>query len=261
VELFVALDKIRICGLDSLETFNILMPNGKYTLRNEMSWKRVTLHLGLTIDMLPSSLDTAIFSGPTSSGVRDTIMLDVALDNLDVVASLLLVIKEEEMSLLTLGGLLRDDDFLACALSVFHIMKLSGLQVNADIVKNLSYNLTTTGSAGFTTLLQGAADAAYSLYKSVLETTAEAIFQRGVAAELNAIIEDLLVDAQASGCQVEAFITTLNIFRLFSKLVKVHIQKIIPVHRAWIQILLKLKEFLNISNIPIVKLFGHRRKL
>jgi len=195
VELFIAMEKIQVCGLDSLEKFNVLVPNGKHTLRNEMFWRRLSLHLAFSIDTLPSSLDTAIFTGPTSSGVKESIFLDVALENVDVVASLLLAIKEAEMSPLTLGGLLRMDNFWECALNVFHTVQVSGLRVNPDLIDSLSYNLTTDGSAGFTSLLGETLDSVYSLYDGVLNTTIEAIFQRGIAAELNAIIDDFLSSA------------------------------------------------------------------
>jgi hypothetical protein len=200
-ELSATLNHIKVFGLDSFTRFNPFLAVGNYTLRNEFSWKRLVVEFDISLDIKPSSLDYAILRDSTSQGITERISIDISIENIDVVASLLLVIEENAFASLTLGPLLRSDNLLPCFFVFLRSAQLSGLEVNSNLISKLEYNVESEGASGVGRIAQEALDAVYSMYEGELQNSTTAIFQRGIRDSLNEAIDAFLLNATDAPCQ------------------------------------------------------------
>jgi hypothetical protein len=182
-ETTITLNEVKVFGLDSLTSFDPFQKIGSYTLKNELNWRRVTVEFDVTIDIKPSTLEDAILEDPTSQGITERITVDFGLDNVEVVASLLLVLNGEEMEALNLGPLLYTDYLLPCLLSVVHSTELSGLTFNPEKINEP--NLNDFISPGVDRVISDSAEAAFAMYTGALRSSLPYIFQTSVRSFVN----------------------------------------------------------------------------
>lgn len=199
-ETTITLNEVKVFGLDSLTIFDPFQKIGSYTLKNELTWRRVTVEFDVTIDIKPSTLEDAILQDPTSQGITERIVVDFGLDNVEVVASLLLLLDEEEMEALQLGPLLYTDYLLPCLLSVVHSAELSGLTFNPGKINEPTLNGFI--SPGVDRVISDSAEAAFAMYTGALRTSLPYIFQTSVRSFVNTdIIQTYMSDETKTSCQ------------------------------------------------------------
>ncbi|KAL3919794.1 MAG: hypothetical protein SGILL_003576 [Bacillariaceae sp.] len=179
----IIINEIRILGLDSLTRFDPLSPIGKFTLQNILSWRFLTLEFDITVDIKPSTLDNAVLQDATSKGISERITIDFKVEDIDVDASIYLVVDEEALGAMELGSLLSMDNLLPCLTSVVHDAQLASLFVDPQTITIPT--LTGFVSPGLDRVITGAVEAAFDMYKGALANTIPNIFQTTVREFVN----------------------------------------------------------------------------
>mmetsp|Transcript_5265 Transcript_5265/g.15313 ORF Transcript_5265/g.15313 Transcript_5265/m.15313 type:complete len:2439 (+) Transcript_5265:618-7934(+) len=199
-EFTIALKEVRLYGLDTMTRFNSFRKIGKHTIQNELTWDSFTFEFDITLSMKPSTLDDAILIDPTSPGISEDFTIDFKVDNVDVEASLLIVLDEDAMGSMELGPLLHTENLLPCMLSIVQEVKLSGLDVDPSYI---NYGPTMNGflSSGLDRVISDSIEAAYAMYKGSLRTAIPNIFQTDVRELINTFLVDTYFGNKTnSGC-------------------------------------------------------------
>ena len=183
-ETSIALNSIKVLGLDTLTRFNPMIAIGQRTLQNELTWEYLTLEFDVTVSVKPSSKTDAILQDATSEGITERISIDFTIPDVDIVASLFLVIDQEALGSMEIGPLLHFDNLLPCLLSIIPIVELSGLEVSPTLNVNTP-TLNGFSSPGLDRLLSNSIQAAFDMYKGVLTTRLPNIFQTSVRNLIN----------------------------------------------------------------------------
>jgi hypothetical protein len=198
-ETTINLNEVKIFGLDSLTHFDPFQKIGDYTLQNDIKWNKVTIQFDVTINIKPSTLEDAILKDPTSPGITERVRIDFDLDNVDVVASLLLIINEDKFEALNLGPMLYIDHALPCLLSVVHSTQVSGLTFNPQDINEPT--LSGFISAGVDRVISDSAEAAFAMYSGALRSTLPFIFQSSVRSVVNTdVIDAFMSNATKTSC-------------------------------------------------------------
>ena len=203
-ETTMTLHTVKVFGLDTFTKFDSLQEIGKYTLQNQISWDYLSAEFHIELDVKPSNRSDAILTDPNSNGFVENIRVDFAIDNVDVVASLLLEIDELALGALQLGPLLHSSNIMPCLLSVVHNAQVAGLNFNVgNISEPTLYDFI---SPGIDRVITDSVKAAYAMYLGVLMKAIPAIFQTSIRNVLNKnVITKYLKNSHDSGClQVEA---------------------------------------------------------
>eukprot|EP00934_Nitzschia_sp_Nitz4_P006159 Nitzschia sp. Nitz4//scaffold358_size24170//3784//11028//NITZ4_008429-RA/size24170-augustus-gene-0.44-mRNA-1//1//CDS//3329548996//6149//frame0 len=187
-ETTMSLNSMKIYGLDNMTRFNPFNEIGSHTLQNELTWSDLSVAFDLTVDMKPSSLEDAILQDPTSNGITEQITIAVGVDNLDLTASLLVVIDEDKLGSIELGSLMETTDIVPCLFSVLHQVELVGLIVDPNLIDE--HALSDFISPGLDKLFTDSAAAAITLYTGVLRESLTNIFQVSVRNFANDFIID-----------------------------------------------------------------------
>ena len=196
----VTLDEVRLYGLDSITRFNSFRNIGKYTLQNELTWDFLKFEFDLILEMKPSTLEDTILVDPTSPGISEHFTIDFALNNIDVEASLLLVLDEVAMGSMKLGPLFFTENLLPCLLSVVQDAQLSGLDVDPSYI-NDGPALDGFLSSGFDLLISDSVEAAFAMYEGSLRAAIPNVFQTSVRDMINTFfVETFNDDRESSTC-------------------------------------------------------------
>jgi hypothetical protein len=192
-EFSLTLNEVRLYGLDSITRFNSFRNIGKHTLQNELTWEQLRFEFDIILDIKPSKLDDAILIDPTSPGISEHFSLDFTVNNIDVEASLLLVLDEVAMGSMKLGPLFYTDNHFPCLLSIIHEIKLSGLDVDPSYIND---GPTVDGfiSSGLDRVITDSIEAAFSMYKGSLRAAIPNIFETKVRELINTIFADNVID-------------------------------------------------------------------
>ena len=213
-ETVMTLNQVKIFGLDTMTTLESFSKIGSYTLQNELTWASVTIQFDVTVDIKPSTLDDAILKDPTSEGIRENITIDFGLDNINVVASLLLLINEKTMEDLNIGPMLYADYMLPCLLSAVHSLQLSGLTFTPQSINEPTLNGFI--SPGLDRVLTDSAEAAFAMYVGTLRKTLPYIFQISVRNFVNTeLIDTYFADESKTSCHTIEPVTGYVDFRKF----------------------------------------------
>lgn len=105
----ITLEEVRVYGLDSLTKFDPLVVVDDHTLRNEFSWKSLSMEIDLVLDIRSSSLEDAVLKqnvGSAQKGIVEEITIQLGAENIDVLASLFALIDMEALDGLTIGSVL-----------------------------------------------------------------------------------------------------------------------------------------------------------
>lgn len=199
-ETTMTLHQIHLYGLDSLEVFEPFQIIGNRTLQNEMTWSELRVVLDVSVNIKPSSLDDAILQDPTSTGISENITMEVGIENVTAVASLLMLVDQDKLGSIQLGSLLQIEDFLPCLLSVLQKTEVVGLMVYPDQV--MEPKLSGFISPGLDRILSDSASAAFAMYTGAIRTALPNIFQTTVRNFVNTnMVQPFLSDATNSFCQ------------------------------------------------------------
>lgn len=192
-EFTVILDEVRLYGLDSITRFNSFRNIGIYTLQNELTWDLLKFEFDIILDIKPSTLDDAILMHPTSAGISEHFVIDFTLNNIDVEASLLLVLDEVAMRSMELGSLFFTENHLPCLLSLIHEVGLSGLDVDPSYIND---GPTVNGfvSSGLDGVISDSLEAAFAMYKGSLRLAIPNLFQSSVREFINIFLADAFID-------------------------------------------------------------------
>ncbi|CAJ1942472.1 unnamed protein product [Cylindrotheca closterium] len=195
----MTLNEVKVFGLDSLTVFDPFNAIGKYTLDNKFNWRQIKIEFDITIFIRPSTLDDAILKDPTSPGITERITVDFGLDNVEVVASLLMLLDEEGIDGLNLGPLLYTEYALPCILSVVHQTRLTGLTFNPQTFNEPTLNGFI--SPGIDRVVSDSVEAAFAMYAGSLRATLPYIFQTTVRTFVNTnVIDTYMADSSKTVC-------------------------------------------------------------
>lgn len=199
-EFTIVLDEARLYGLDSITRLNSFRSIGKHTLQNELTWDVLKFEFDMILDMKPSTLDDAILVDPTSPGISERFTIDFVLNNIDVEASLLMVLDEDAMGSMKLGPLFDTDNLLPCLLSIVKELELSGLDVDPLYI-NDGPAVDGFLSSGFDRLISDSIEAAFTMYKGSLRAATPNMFQTTIRDIINDFIfRSFFGDGTSSTC-------------------------------------------------------------
>jgi hypothetical protein len=195
-EFTITLNEVRLYGLDSISRFGSFRSIGKYTLENELTWDMVKFEFDIILDIKPSKLDDAILKDSTSTGISELFSMDFTVNNIDVEASLLVVLDEIAMGSVVLGQLFYAQNLLKCFQSIVHEVKLSGLDVDPSYIID---GPTIDGfiSSGLDLVISDSIEAAFAMYKGSLRAAIPNIFQTSVRELISTFIA---ADRTSSKC-------------------------------------------------------------
>jgi hypothetical protein len=196
-EFTITLNEVRLYGLDSITRFNSFRTIGKYTLQNELTWHSLKFEFDIILDIKPSKLDDAILIDSTSTGISELFSIDFTVNNIDVEASLLVVLDEIAMGSMELGPLFYTKNLLPCLLSIVQEVKLSGLDVDPSYI-NDGPIVDGFLSSGLDRVISDSVEAAFAMYKGSLRAAIPNIFQTTVRELINTFFADAFIDDRTS---------------------------------------------------------------
>ena len=195
----VTLHGAKIYGLDTLTQFNPFVDIGRRTLQNQLTWGSLDVVFDVTVEIKPSTLDDAILQDPTSPGITERISIDFGVDNVEVLASLLLVVDEDALGNLMLGPLMHTEHLVPCLLSTIHTTQLSGIEVDPQLVNEPTLNGFI--SVGVDRIITDSVEAAFAMYTGALRQSLPNIFQVEVRKFINTYVVDaFLGDSARTSC-------------------------------------------------------------
>lgn len=211
----MTLNQVKVLGLDSLAVFDPFNAIGKYTLANKFTWRQIRIEFDINIFIRPSTLNDAILKDPTSPGITERFTVDFGLDNVEVVASLLMLLDEEGIDRLNLGPLLYTEHVLPCILSVVHQTRLTGLTFDLKTFDEPTLNGFI--SPGIDRVISDSVEAAFSMYTGSLRATLPYVFQTLVRTFVNTnIIDTYMADSAKTLCpsveQVQGYVDFRKFF-------------------------------------------------
>lgn len=189
-EYVFTLNEVTLYGLDSITRLNSFRNIGRNTIQNELTWDTLRVEFDVQLDIQPSTLDDAILIDPTSPGISERFKVDFTIDNVDVEASLLLLLDEDAMENMKLGPLFHMEHLLPCLLSIVHEIKVSGLDVDPTFINS---GPTVTGfllDSGIDRVITNSVEAVFTMYKGSLRTAIPNIFQTRVRDLINTFFID-----------------------------------------------------------------------
>jgi hypothetical protein len=212
----VTLKEVRLYGLDSITRFNSFRNIGRHTIQNELTWDTLRIEFDVELDIKPSTLDDAILVDPTSPGIKERFSIDFTVDNIDVEASLLLVLDEDALGEMVLGPLFYTEHLLPCLLSIVEEAKLSGLDVDPTFI-NDGPAVSGLLDSGLDRIITDSIEAAFTIYKGSLRTAIPNIFQTSIRDLINTSFIDAYKDDKSNKkCpEVEPFEEGFIDFRKF----------------------------------------------
>jgi hypothetical protein len=199
METTVRMNRVDVVGLDSLTTFDPIQTIGGQTLQTAMTWGRLQVEFAVTVEMKPSSLDDAILQNSTSTGISENVVINFSLDNVEVLASLFVVVDEDALGNMQIGQLLHTDNLFSCLLSVIKTTALSGLSVNPQAVNPPT--LSGFSSPGIEQIATAAVETAFAMYEGALRLAIPNIFQTSIRRLVNREILEPYRDSN-SDCPV-----------------------------------------------------------
>ena len=171
----IALEEVRIYGLDSMTKFDPLMIVGDYTLRNEFSWKSLNVEIDALLDIRTSSLEEAVLKQDSDSeqkGIVEQIKVQIGAENVDVVASLFALIDVEALGSFTIGSVLSlatTDDYawvLPCLMSAIQELRFVELEISPQQIKIPIFEGFIDD--GLDRILSNVAETAFEMYEDFL---------------------------------------------------------------------------------------------
>lgn len=206
----IVLESVKVYGLDTIESFELLEDIGKYTLQNELSFRYLTMEVGIIMGMKPSTQPDSIFVNPEAAqgDIAERITVKFGVDDLKAVASILLAVDEAKLGDVSLGSLLDTENIFSCFLSTLHMVQIPTLSVEVSDMQPPT--LEGFVSPGIDRVVSSSVDAAFLMYKSTFLEAAPGFFQEAVGNFLNKIFsENFPVDATVSSqCSPPAFDAT-----------------------------------------------------
>ena len=183
-EYVFTLNEISLYGLDSITRINSFRNIGRNTIQNQLTWKTLTVEFEVELELQPSTMDDAILIDPTSLGISERFKVDFTIDNVDVEASLLLLLDEDIIENMKLGPLFYTEHLLPCLLSIVHDIKVSGLDVDPTFI-NSGPRVDFLLDTGINRVITDAVEAVFSMYKGSLHAAIPNMFQTRVRDLIN----------------------------------------------------------------------------
>jgi len=184
-EYVFTLNEISLYGLDSITRINSFRNIGRNTIQNQLTWKTLTVEFEVELELQPSTMDDAILIDPTSLGISERFKVDFTIDNVDVEASLLLLLDEDIIENMKLGPLFYTEHLLPCLLSIVHDIKVSGLDVDPTFINSGPRVTDFFLDTGINRVITDAVEAVFSMYKGSLHAAIPNMFQTRVRDLIN----------------------------------------------------------------------------
>ena len=197
-ETIISLDQFKVLGLDSFESFDPLNANGRYTLGNHFFWKNLIVELDLTLIMKPSSLSDSLISVGTDAEVKESITVNIGINEIDVDFHFFLGIDEGDLGALKLGSILLDaGNIPSCVFSSLFLGQVTGFSV--DVGDMQFPTLTGFISSGIDLLVSKAAESVFLMYEPTLKKATPNFFELKIRDVANTVISNIVSKAQEDG--------------------------------------------------------------
>jgi hypothetical protein len=197
-ELEVSLKRMRVTGLDTISSINVLDAIGPQTFRNELTWDR--LGVEVVISLMTSEEESG--SGRFLQS-REDITVNLGLVDIDVSLAMLLAIDIDMLGSLEMGQVLEIKNILPCLLSAAQAASLTELEVAVGSISDFTVQ-------GFRSaeLNSAAADSSRVLldkYGSQILSSMPGFFDSTVRALLNNWIGYKMEDWANTACPKSTF--------------------------------------------------------
>jgi len=199
-ETSVALDSVKLLGLDSISMFQPLEDIGNQTLQNKISWNYLTFEMNATFDIRPSTLGDSYIVNPSGdTNVVEHVIIRFGLEQIEAIATFFLAVNQELLGSIHLGSLMMTENILPCILS--SIVDLSIASLSVDVVNLVPPTLEGFVSPGIDRVVSSSVTAALDMYEATALAALPAFVQIAVRDYLNTAIRNYVLK-DTSGCPV-----------------------------------------------------------
>lgn len=180
-DLVLSLKEVKVDGLNSFQSLNLIDPIGAQTLVNEFEIERLSIEVVATMDMLSTEEPPQEVS--ISFGVND----------LSVSVILFAAVNVEKVGNIPLGSIVDTNEILSCVLSTVDSLSVPSISVTSvsfekPKIKGL---MTDTGD-----VLSASLDSVFEEFKVNIEEAVPVLMDTSVRKVINTVIETLMDGAQ-----------------------------------------------------------------
>ena len=171
----VALNQVKIIGLDQIKTFEPFNKIGRYTVQNKLSWDVILVELDISLEIQASTREDSVFESPNTAGTQEKIKITFGVQDVQMLFSILLAVDENKLGALRLGSLMFSDRIVDCLLSSVHDLHFSGLSLQIGDVQPPI--MTGFVARGIDRVVSDLVDASFLIYESAMLKAAPGFFQ------------------------------------------------------------------------------------
>ncbi len=194
-ETIIELDRVKVYGLDTIDSFDSLEGAGKYTMLNHFSWQFLSVALDFTITMKPSSEENSIIDVPGGlvEEVVEKMTISAGINDVDVDFHILLAVDKEKVGGMELGSITDLSNVLPCVLDTIYEVEVAGFVVNSTGIDLPT--LSGFVSTGIDKVMTNAASAVFNMYEASLIKVLPSIFQTSIRTALNDLLKKYIATA------------------------------------------------------------------
>uniref|UniRef100_A0A7R9WEW7 Uncharacterized protein n=1 Tax=Pseudictyota dubia TaxID=2749911 RepID=A0A7R9WEW7_9STRA len=192
----VGLESVRIFGLDTFSSFDVLDIIGNYTFTNTFTLDNVAVELDVVLDMSPPEESQDRRS--LESGTLEHMLFRLSMREIDVTAAVFLAIDEDRLFDLPLGSILRANQVVGCLLSSTFGAEVTDLSATMGDI----HEPTFTGfvSDELNTEISEAMEMIRQKYRSMMLDSVPALFGVTLRKILNNIADSYLSEDTSKYC-------------------------------------------------------------
>ena len=173
------LDQIRLTGLDSFKSFNILNITGPQTIKNSLSLEQIACEVDIGINLNDGSTE------------METMTIALALSDVMVSLGLMVAIDSNVFSDMQMGSLMDTDTALGCFLFSIHSLKMTDLGIN--VLGDIELpSIEGFLSSEMLDVIDQSFNATFSEYLPTIKESIPKIFDMTVKPVINKILDSIL---------------------------------------------------------------------
>lgn len=189
-ETVIELDRVKVFGLDTIQSFKSLESAGKYTLLNHFSWEYLNIELDFTLNIKPSTTNSSIIEQGSVDEFIEQMTISAGINDIDVDFHFLLAVDTSQVGSLEFGSITNTSNILPCLVDTIYQLEVTGFNVNTT-----SIDIPTLDgfiSPGIDRITSNAADAIFNMYEPSLTNALPKLFQLSLKDLVNSFLQDFM---------------------------------------------------------------------
>ena len=188
----VEVHSVKLVGLDSIESVEMVNPIGPQTIQNALTWQNLTLVIDADVAVTESNGDTSV-----ATTTKERVVFTATATGIDVDLSLLLAVDAVAIEAMELGSVLSSATALSCLLSTIDTAEVTQLKASAEAFSTPELSGFLSPSVQET--LDRSIQALFSAYETDLLDSVPIIFDETVRTLLNNLLSVFLDDETNEG--------------------------------------------------------------